>query len=154
MSGLAAHPHAIAVTSLIVIGTLALGLHLFPYQTATGELGPRQVFSGRGHEALVADGLSLQAVLAAVMIFLGLRTNFVSNSAAAAIGMPVALSIAMPRGAYVFRDFVRVGGPLVVLMIVAFSIALARAYPARDVRRRLRGILFRARVIRTMRLRA
>jgi di/tricarboxylate transporter len=36
----------------------------------------------------------------------------------------------MQPGGYVFRDFVRVGGPLVLLMIVAFSIALARAYPA------------------------
>jgi hypothetical protein len=30
----------------------------------------------------------------------------------------------------VFRAFVRVGGALVLLMIVAFSIAIARAYPA------------------------
>jgi di/tricarboxylate transporter len=29
----------------------------------------------------------------------------------------------------VFRDFVRVGGPLVILMIVAFSITLTWAYP-------------------------
>lgn len=35
----------------------------------------------------------------------------------------------MQPGGYVFRDFVRVGGPLVVLMIVAFSFQLARAYP-------------------------
>jgi hypothetical protein len=30
----------------------------------------------------------------------------------------------------VLRDVVRVGGPLLLLMIVAFSIALARACPA------------------------
>ena len=111
----------------------------------------------------VASGLSPQAVLAAVMIFLGILTNFVSNNAAAAVGTPVALAIAqqlgappepfvlaaivgcnlsfatpmgyqtnvliMQPGGYVFRDFVRVGGPLVILMIVAFSIELARAYP-------------------------
>jgi hypothetical protein len=29
----------------------------------------------------------------------------------------------------VFRDFVRVGGPLVLLMIAAFSFELTRAYP-------------------------
>jgi hypothetical protein len=29
----------------------------------------------------------------------------------------------------VFRDFVRVGGPLVILMIVAFAIAITNAYP-------------------------
>lgn len=111
----------------------------------------------------VASGLSPQAVLAAVMVFLGILTNFVSNSAAAAIGTPVALAIAqqigappepfilativgcnlsfatpmgyqtnvliMQPGGYVFRDFVRVGGPLVVLMIVAFAFQLTRAYP-------------------------
>jgi len=35
----------------------------------------------------------------------------------------------MQPGGYVFRDFLRVGGPLVVLMIVAFSIELSAAYP-------------------------
>jgi di/tricarboxylate transporter len=35
----------------------------------------------------------------------------------------------MQPGGYVFRDFVRVGGPLVILMIIAFSIELARVYP-------------------------
>jgi len=111
----------------------------------------------------VAGNLTPQLVLASVMIFLGILTNFVSNNAAAAIGTPVALSIAqqigappepfilaaivgcnlsfatpmgyqtnvliMQPGGYVFRDFVRVGGPLVILMIVAFSFQLARAYP-------------------------
>jgi di/tricarboxylate transporter len=140
---------------LVVVASLALGRAL----TATG--GADVLASGF---VSVASGLSTQAVLAAVMIFLGLLTNFVSNNAAAAIGTPVALSIAqqigappepfvlaaivgcnlsfatpmgyqtnvliMQPGGYVFRDFVRVGGPLVVLMIVAFSFALIRAYPA------------------------
>jgi hypothetical protein len=35
----------------------------------------------------------------------------------------------MQPGGYVFRDFVRVGGPLVVLMIVTSSFALSRACP-------------------------
>jgi di/tricarboxylate transporter len=35
----------------------------------------------------------------------------------------------MQPGGYVFRDYVRVGGPLVLLMIFAFSIVLSRAYP-------------------------
>jgi di/tricarboxylate transporter len=140
---------------LVVVASLALGRAL----TATGgaDLLATAFVS-------VASGLPTQAILAAVMIFLGLLTNFVSNNAAAAIGTPVALSIAqqigappeafvlaaivgcnlsfatpmgyqtnvliMQPGGYVFRDFVRVGGPLVLLMIVAFSIALARAYPA------------------------
>jgi di/tricarboxylate transporter len=139
---------------LVVVASLALGRSL----TATG-----------GADILadafmsVASGLSTQMVLAAVMIFLGLLTNFVSNNAAAAVGTPVALAIAqqlgappepfvlaaivgcnlsfatpmgyqtnvliMQPGGYVFRDFVRVGGPLVLIMIVAFSIALTNAYP-------------------------
>ena len=139
---------------LVVVANLALGRSL----TATG-----------GADILadafmaVASGLSTQMVLAAVMIFLGLLTNFVSNNAAAAVGTPVALAIAqqlgappepfvlaaivgcnlsfatpmgyqtnvliMQPGGYVFRDFLRVGGPLVLIMIVAFSIELTNAYP-------------------------
>ncbi len=139
---------------LIVVASLSLGRAL----TATG--GADILASGF---MSVASGLSTQAVLAAVMIFLGILTNFVSNNAAAAVGTPVALAIAqqlgappepfvlaaivgcnlsfatpmgyqtnvliMQPGGYVFRDFVRVGGPLVILMIVAFSIELAAAYP-------------------------
>jgi di/tricarboxylate transporter len=140
---------------LVVVASLALGRAL----TTTGGAD----LLARAFVAVASD-LSTQAVLAAVMIFLGLLTNFISNNAAAAIGTPVALSIAqqigappepfvlaaivgcnlsfatpmgyqtnvliMQPGGYVFRDFVRVGGPLVLLMIVAFAIALARAYPA------------------------
>jgi di/tricarboxylate transporter len=139
---------------LVVVASLALGRAL----TATG--GADILASAF---AAVASGLSTQAVLAAVMIFLGLLTNFVSNNAAAAVGTPVALAIAqqigaplepfvlaaivgcnlsfatpmgyqtnvliMQPGGYVFRDFVRVGGPLVLLMIAAFSVTLTRAYP-------------------------
>lgn len=210
------------MTSLIVIGALAVSLHLVPYRDVDGELGPRQIFSGFGHEALVATccllvlgralmvtdalepvALAILAVamllsafindtpvvvvlmpvaiasllgvitqlatggaelLAAVMAFVELLTNFVSNNVAAAIGTPVALSIAqqlgappeafvlaaivgcnlsfatpmsyqtnvliMQPGGHVFRDFVRVCGPLPLLMIIAFSSALARASPA------------------------
>jgi di/tricarboxylate transporter len=139
---------------LIVVASLSLGRAL----TATG--GAEILASGF---MAVAGGLSTQSVLAAVMIFLGILTNFVSNNAAAAVGTPVALAIAqqlgappepfvlaaivgcnlsfatpmgyqtnvliMQPGGYVFRDFVRVGGPLVVLMIIAFSIELTAAYP-------------------------
>ena len=139
---------------LIVVASLSLGRAL----TATG--GADMLASGF---VAVASGLSTQAVLAAVMVFLGILTNFVSNNAAAAVGTPVALAIAqqigappepfvlaaivgcnlsfatpmgyqtnvliMQPGGYVFRDFVRVGGPLVILMIVAFSIELTAAYP-------------------------
>jgi di/tricarboxylate transporter len=139
---------------LIVVASLALGRSL----TATGGADLlASFFLG------MASQLSTQAVLAAVMIFLGILTNFVSNNAAAAIGTPVAIAIAqqigappepfvlativgcnlsfatpmgyqtnvliMQPGGYVFRDFVRVGGPLVILMIVAFAIAITNAYP-------------------------
>jgi di/tricarboxylate transporter len=140
---------------LVVVSSLALGRAL----TATG--GADILADGF---MAVAGGLSPQAVLAAVMIFLGILTNFVSNNAAAAVGTPVALAIAqqigaplepfvlaaivgcnlsfatpmgyqtnlliMQPGGYVFRDFVRVGGPLVILMIVAFSVELAGAFPS------------------------
>jgi di/tricarboxylate transporter len=139
---------------LVVVASLALGRTL----TATGGA---DLLAGAFMS--VAGSLSPQAVLAAVMVFLGILTNFVSNNAAAAVGTPVALSIAqqigaplepfvlaaivgcnlsfatpmgyqtnvliMQPGGYVFRDFVRVGGPLVLLMIVAFSIELTRYYP-------------------------
>jgi len=139
---------------LVVVASLALGRAL----TATGGAALLA-----GAFMSVASELSPQVVLAAVMVFLGILTNFVSNNAAAAIGTPVALAIAqqlgappepfvlaaivgcnlsfatpmgyqtnvliMQPGGYVFRDFVRVGGPLVVLMIVAFSVQLVRAYP-------------------------
>jgi di/tricarboxylate transporter len=139
---------------LVVVASLALGRSL----TATGGA---DILAGAFMS--VAGGLSPQAVLAAVMVFLGILTNFVSNNAAAAVGTPVALAVAqqigaplepfvlativgcnlsfatpmgyqtnvliMQPGGYVFRDFLRVGGPLVVLMIVAFSIVLTNAYP-------------------------
>ena len=139
---------------LIVVASLALGRAL----TTTGGA---EILAGAF--LAVASGLSTQAMLAAVMIFLGILTNFVSNNAAAAVGTPVALAIAqqigappeafvlaaivgcnlsfatpmgyqtnvliMQPGGYVFSDFVRVGGPLVLHMIVAFSVELAAAYP-------------------------
>jgi len=112
---------------------------------------------------ILGRGISEEVVLSAVMIFPGILTNFVSNNAAAAVGTPVALSVArqigaplepivlaaivgcnlsfatpmgyqtnvliMQPGGCVFRNFVRVGGPLVVLMIIAFSLELSTAYP-------------------------
>jgi di/tricarboxylate transporter len=139
---------------LVVVASIALGRTL----SATGGA---DLLAGWFLAATAQ--LSPQAVLAAIMIFLGILTNFVSNNAAAAVGTPVALAIAqqvgappepfvlativgcnlsfatpmgyqtniliMQPGGYVFRDFVRVGGPLVILMIIAFSFQLARTYP-------------------------
>jgi di/tricarboxylate transporter len=139
---------------LVVVASIALGRTL----SATGGA---DLLAGWFLAATAQ--LSPQAVLAAIMIFLGVLTNFVSNNAAAAVGTPVALAIAqqigappepfvlativgcnlsfatpmgyqtnvliMQPGGYVFRDFVRVGGPLVILMIIAFAYQLPRAYP-------------------------
>jgi len=44
----------ITVTSLGIIGVLALGFDLFPYQGPNGSLGANDFFTGFGHEALIA----------------------------------------------------------------------------------------------------
>jgi di/tricarboxylate transporter len=101
-------------------------------------------------------------ILAAMMAFAALLTNFSSNTAAAAVGTPIAFSLAqhvgvpaeplvlailfgcnlcfatpiayqtniliMSAGGYQFRDYVRAGLPLVLLMIVTLSILLVLKY--------------------------
>lgn len=101
-------------------------------------------------------------VLASLMMFVTLLTNFVSNAAAAAIGTPIAFSLARDLGIdaeplvlavlfgcnlcyvtpmayqtnllimgaarYEFRDFVRAGLPLALLLIVTIAILLVRRY--------------------------
>jgi di/tricarboxylate transporter len=100
--------------------------------------------------------------VAAFMAFSALLTNFVSNSAAAAVGTPIAVATATQLGAplepfvlaimfganlsfatpmayqtnllvmnaagYTFRDFIRVGLPLVIIMLVTLSVLLAARY--------------------------
>jgi di/tricarboxylate transporter len=102
------------------------------------------------------------AVLASIMAFAALLTNFSSNAAAAAVGAPISLSLAqqlhippeplvlavlfgcnlcyatpfayqtniliLSAGGYTFKDYVRAGLPLVLLMIVTLSILLVRKY--------------------------
>jgi di/tricarboxylate transporter len=102
------------------------------------------------------------AVLGAMVGFMGLLTNFVSNNAAAAIGTPIAIEMARSIGApaepfvlailfgcnlsyatpigyqtnmlvmsaarYRFVDFVRVGGPLFVLMAATLTAMLGWRY--------------------------
>jgi len=102
------------------------------------------------------------AALAAIMAFAALITNFSSNTAAAAVGTPIAVSVArelgipaepmvlavlfganlafatpmayqtnvliMSAGGYRFRDYVRCGLPLVLLMIVTLSALLVARY--------------------------
>ncbi len=101
-------------------------------------------------------------IIAAMMAFAALLTNFSSNTAAAAVGTPIAFSLAqqvgvpaeplvlavlfgcnlcfatpvayqtniliMSAGGYHFRDYVRAGLPLVLLMIATLSALLVWTY--------------------------
>ncbi len=102
------------------------------------------------------------AVLAAIMLFVAVLTNFASNATAATVGTPIAFAIAtqlnlppeplvlavlfgcnlcyatpiayqtnmliMAEGGYAFKDYVRTGVPLVVIMVAALSILLVMSY--------------------------
>jgi len=74
---------------LLVVSSLALGAAL----TATGGTD----FLAARYLAVAGD-LSPTAVLSTLMLLVALLTNFVSNSAAAAIGTPIAASIALQLG--------------------------------------------------------
>lgn len=112
--------------------------------------------------ALGMQAFPAAAVLAVIMTFAALLTNFSSNTAAAAIGTPISVSLAqqlgvspeplvlavlfgcnlcyatpiayqtniliMSAGGYNFRDYVRAGLPLVLLMIVTLSVLLVWKY--------------------------
>lgn len=101
-------------------------------------------------------------VLSAVMIFVTVLTNFASNSTAAAVGTPIAFSLAqtlglpveplvlavlfgcnlcyatpiayqtnmliMSEGGYQFRDYLRAGVPLVLIMIASLAYLLVQQY--------------------------
>jgi len=101
-------------------------------------------------------------VLAAIMLFVTLLTNFASNATAATVGTPIAFSIAeklglpsepmvlavlfgcnlcyatpiayqtnmliMSEGSYQFRDYIRTGVPLVLLMVATLSFLLVQRY--------------------------
>ncbi|WP_237487335.1 SLC13 family permease [Parapontixanthobacter aurantiacus] len=106
--------------------------------------------------------LSPAAVLACIMLFVTLLTNFASNATAATVGTPIAFNIAsqlglppeplilavlfgcnlcyatpiayqtnmliMAEGSYEFKDYIRTGVPLVVLMVAVLSFALVTTY--------------------------
>ena len=112
--------------------------------------------------ALALQILPPAGVLAAIMIFTAMLTNFASNATAAAVGTPIAVSIAqqlglppeplvlavlfgcnlcyatpvayqtnmliMAEGRYEFRDYLRTGLPLVMLMVVSLSTLLVINY--------------------------
>ncbi len=114
---------------------------------------------------LLAQGLQylpFAGVLAAIMLFVTILTNFASNATAAAVGTPIAFTLAqqlglpveplvlavlfgcnlcyatpvayqtnmmiMAEGDYQFKDYIRTGVPLVILMIVTLSTLLAMRY--------------------------
>lgn len=102
------------------------------------------------------------AVLASIMAFVTVLTNFASNATAAAVGTPIAFSLAqqlglpvepmvlavlfgcnlcyatpiayqtniliMSEGDYEFRDYLRAGVPLVLIMISTLAFLLVRQY--------------------------
>jgi di/tricarboxylate transporter len=106
--------------------------------------------------------LAPAAVLAAIMLFVTILTNFASNATAATVGTPIAFSIAtklglppeplilavlfgcnlcyatpiayqtnmliMGEGSYEFKDYIRTGVPLVILMVTTLSILLVLTY--------------------------
>jgi di/tricarboxylate transporter len=138
---------------LLVASSIALGHSI----VTTGAAD----WIARGVTVLV-EPASPAVQVAAFMAFSALLTNFVSNSAAAAVGTPIAVATAVQLGApmepfvlaimfganlsfatpmayqtnllvmnaagYTFRDFMRVGLPLVILMLVTLSWLLARRY--------------------------
>jgi di/tricarboxylate transporter len=145
----------------------ALSLEVVLLVASSVALGRALVSTGAadwiaGGVAAVVDGVPPAWQLAAFMAFSALLTNFVSNSAAAAVGTPIAVAAAISLGqplepfvlavlfganlsyatpmayqtnllvmnaaGYRFADFVRVGLPLVLLMLVTLSWLLVRFY--------------------------
>ena len=138
---------------LLVASSLALGEALSV--TGTTAWAAQQL-------AASAGALGPTWMLVLLMGLMGLRTNFVSNNAAAAIGTPLGVALArslgvepepfvlavlfgcnlcyltpmgyqtnllvMNAGGYRFSDFVRVGGPLFLIMWAALSWGLVRQY--------------------------
>ncbi len=106
--------------------------------------------------------LSPAAVLASIMLFVTVLTNFASNATAATVGTPIAFAIAtqlglpaeplilavlfgcnlcyatpiayqtnmliMAEGSYEFKDYIRTGVPLVLIMVTTLSVLLVFTY--------------------------
>jgi di/tricarboxylate transporter len=164
----------IGVIAMLVRGCIkleglgrALSLEVVLLVASSIALGQSLVSTGAAD--WIAHGVALgvaqlvpAAQIAVFMAFAALLTNFVSNSAAAAVGTPIAVATAAQLGApiepfvlailfganlafatpmayqtnllvmnaarYRFADFVRVGVPLVLLMLVTLSVLLVRRY--------------------------
>ena len=138
---------------LIVVSSLAIGEAMM----TTG------LISAAGNSlAMLGDYVPPAAMVGALMLLMGLVTNFVSNNAAAIIGTPIAVTMAVSLGVdprpfvlavlfganicfatpmayqtnlmvaaaagYRFKDFVRAGLPLAILMWMTLTWLLAREY--------------------------
>jgi di/tricarboxylate transporter len=138
---------------LIVVSSLAIGEAMM----TTG------LIAAAGNSlALLGNYVPPAAMVAALMLLMGVVTNFVSNNAAAIIGTPIAVTMATSLGVdprpfvlavlfganicfatpmayqtnlmvaaaagYRFKDFVRAGLPLAILMWVTLTWLLAREY--------------------------
>jgi len=145
----------------------ALSVEVIVLVAASIALGRTLVDTGAADWLAAQLAVGLQGAppalaLAAMMLFAAILTNFVSNAAAAAIGTPLAMSLAgalgipaepmvlavlfgcnlcyvtpmayqtnlliMGAAGYSFRDFVRAGTPLAVIMIVSLAYLLVRRY--------------------------
>jgi di/tricarboxylate transporter len=138
---------------LLVASSIALGLSL------VGSGAADWLASGA---VIAMEGWPPALQVASMMALSALLTNFVSNSASAAIGTPIAVTVAgqlglpaepfvlailfganlsyatpmayqtnllvMSAAGYSFRDFVKVGLPLVLLMLVTLSWLLVKHY--------------------------
>jgi len=138
---------------MVVVASIALGEALM----ATGQIAA----AGNGLAAL-GGVLPPAAMLTILMLLMAVVTNFVSNNAAAIIGTPIAIAMAVTLGVdprpfvlavlfgcnisyatpmgyqtnllvmsaagYRFKDFIRVGLPLAVLMWITLTWLLAQEY--------------------------
>jgi len=112
----------IPVTSLIVIVGLALGFHLFPYERDGVEISSRQIFSGFGHEALVAI-CSLMILGRALMVTGALEPLARVLARLWAFNRHIAL-LAVLASAMVLSAFINDTPVVVVLMPVVIGLAM------------------------------
>jgi len=160
---------AMLVTGCVRLNGLGSAISLEVVLLVASSLALGQSFVSTGAADWVARGLSVlvelappAGQLAIFMVFAALLTNFVSNSAAAAVGTPIAMATAARLGSpvepfvlailfganlsyatpmayqtnvlvmnaagYRFKDFLRVGVPLVILMLITLSVLLVSRY--------------------------
>jgi di/tricarboxylate transporter len=145
----------------------ALSAQVIVLVAASIALGKLVLVSGAAEwiGSLLASGMQFlpaAGVLAAIMLFVTVLTNFASNATAAAVGTPIAFSLAqqlglpaeplvlavlfgcnlcyatpiayqtnmmiLSEGEYQFKDYIRTGVPLVVIMILTLSTLLVMRY--------------------------